>query len=328
MSVQALNLPDAKDLNVLDCEPRGELESCNHLLDDFPALQRFYEDNGYVLLRQVLHKPSVEEARDAMLAIAARHGLVRPGDPTGTWTGKVVDPIPEESVEYAGISRRMFAYPENLAVMAKVLGEPACMVPNVQYRLYPPNGPITIVHQDGFYSPGIHDYKPVWVTLTPCQREVGGLMVAVRQNKRGYFHNLAKPSPFPVPEGVIDPSSWATTDYMPGDVLIVNPYSPHASRPNRSDRLRVTFDTRVQSARKPSALAATVKSVTANSITVDAEGFGERTYSVSEQTFIRVLNPGIREPFARFAEITKPGMRLLVVIDGDRAVMLRKAAEA
>jgi ectoine hydroxylase-related dioxygenase (phytanoyl-CoA dioxygenase family) len=328
MSVQALNLPDAKDLNVLDCEPRGELESCNPLLDDFPALQRFYEDNGYILLRQVLHKPSVEEARDAMLAIAARHGLVRPGDPMGTWTGKVIDPIPEESVEYAGISRRMFAYPENLAVIAKVLGEPACMVPNVQYRLYPPNGPITIVHQDGFYSPGIHDYKPVWVTLTPCQRALGGLMVAVRQNKRGYFHNLAKPSPFPVPEGVIDPASWSTTDYMPGDVLIVNPYSPHASRPNRSDRLRVTFDTRVQSARKPSALAATVKAATPSSITVDVDGVGERTYAVTEQTFIRVLNPGIREPFARFAQITKPGMRLLVVIDGDRAVMLRKAAEA
>jgi len=328
MSVQALNLPDAKDLNALDCEPRGELESCNHLLEDFPALQRFYEDNGYLLLRQVLHKPSVEEARDAMLAIAARHGLVRPGDPTGAWTGQAIAPIPEESPEYAGISRRMFEYAENLAVMAKVLGEPACMVPNVQYRLYPPNGPITIVHQDGFYSPGIHDYKPVWVTLTPCQREVGGLMVAVRQNKRGYFHNLAKPSPFPVPEGVIDPSSWATTDYMPGDVLFVHPYSPHASRPNRSNRLRVTFDTRVQSARNPSALAATVKSVTATSITVDADGLGERTYAVGEQTFIRVLNPGVREPFARFAEITKPGMRLLVVIDGDRAVMLRKAAEA
>jgi ectoine hydroxylase-related dioxygenase (phytanoyl-CoA dioxygenase family) len=328
MSVPALNLPDAKDLDVLDCEPRGELESCNHLLEDFPALQRFYEENGYILLRQVLHKPSVEEARDAMLAIAARHGLVRPGDPTATWTGQTTAPIPEESPEYAGISRRMFDYPENLAVMAKVLGEPARMVPNVQYRLYPPNGQITIVHQDGFYSPGIHDYKPVWVTLTPCQREVGGLMVAVRQNKRGYFHNIAKPSPFPIPEGVIDPSSWATTDYMPGDVLLVHPYSPHASRPNRSNRLRVTFDTRVQSARNPSALAATVKSVTASSITVDADGLGERTYTVSEQTFIRVLNPGIREPFARFAEITKPGMRLLVVIDGDRAVMLRKAAEA
>jgi len=328
MTANALNMPDANDLNVLDIEPKAELQSCNHLLQDFPALQRFYENSGYILLRQVFDPRSVEEARDAMLAIAVRHGLVRPGDPTGTWTGTAAPPIHEESPEYRGISRRMFDNAQNLAVMAKVLGEPASMIPNVQYRLYPPNGPVTIVHQDGFYSPGIHDYKPVWVTLTPCQREVGGLMVAVGQNKRGYFHNLAKPTPFPVPEGVIDPSSWATTDYMPGDVLLVHPYSPHASRPNRSKHLRVTFDTRVQSARKPSAMGATVMSVTPDSITVEADGFGVRTYRVSESTFIRVLDPGIREPFARFAQITKPGMRLLVVIDGDRAVMLRKAAEA
>ena len=328
MGAEALNLPGVKDLDARDIDPKGELQSCNHLLEDFPALQRFYDTNGYILLRQVLDRRSVEEARDAMLAVAARHGLVRPGDPTAAWTGREVAPVDEESSEYRGISRRMFEYPANLAIVAKVLGEPACMVPNVQYRLYPPNGPVTIPHQDGFYSPGIQDYKPVWVTLTPCEREVGGLLVAVGQNRRGYFHNLAKPSPFPVPEGVIDPASWSTTDYMPGDVLLVHPCTPHAGGRNRSKRLRVTFDTRVQSARKPSAFAATVKSVTADSITVDADNLGERTYRVSEDTFIRVLDSGIREPFARFAQITKPGMRLLVVIDGERAVMLRKAAEA
>ena len=328
MAVAALNLPGARDLDARDIDPRGELQSCNHLLEDFPALQRFYDTNGYILLRQVLDLRSVEEARDAMLAVAARHGLVSPGDPTGTWTGREAPPIDEESPEFRGISRRMFEYPENLAIMEKVLGEPACMVPNVQYRLYPPDGPVTIPHQDGFYSPGIQDYKPVWITLTPCPREVGGLMVAVGQNRRGYFHNRAKPSPFPIPEGVIDPASWSTTDYMPGDVLLVHPCSPHAGGTNRSQRLRVTFDTRVQSARNPSAFAATVKSATADSITVDADGMGERTYRVSEETFIRVLDPGIREPFARFAQITKPGMRLLVVIEGERAAMLRKAAEA
>jgi ectoine hydroxylase-related dioxygenase (phytanoyl-CoA dioxygenase family) len=328
MAVASLNLPGAKDLDARQIDPKGELQCCNHLLDDYAGLQQFYELNGYVLLRQVLDPRSVVEARDAMLAVAARHGLVRPGDPTGTWTGRRAPPLHEESPEFGGISRRMFEYPENLAIMEKVLGEPACMVPNVQYRLYPPDGPVTIPHQDGFYSPGIQDYKPVWITLTPCERQVGGLMVAVGQNRRGYFHNRAKPSPFPIPEGVIDPASWWTTDYMPGDVLLVHPCTPHAGAPNRSNRLRVTFDTRVQSARNPSAFAATVLSATADSITLDADGIGQHTYDVSDETFIRVLDPGVREPFERFAQITVPGMRLLVVIDGARVVMLRKAAEA
>ncbi|CAN7191398.1 phytanoyl-CoA dioxygenase family protein [Phenylobacterium sp. LjRoot225] len=325
MSAEALRLPEAEDLEVHDVTPRGELESCNHLLDDHSALIRCYEENGYILLRQVLDPASVERARDEMLAIAARHGLVAPGDKDAVWTGVPIN-IFEESLEFSGISRRLIEHPANLQVMEKVLGEPACAVPIVQYRLYPPNGPITRIHQDGFYSPGILDYKPVWAPLTPCQRELGGLMLAVGQNKRGYFHNLAKPS-FPVPTGVVPDESWATTDYIPGDVLIVHPFTPHASRPNNSNRLRVTFDTRVQSASRPSAVAVTVKAVTPRSVTVETDAFGERTYGVDAQTFIRVLDPGVREPFHSFAQVTKPGMRLVLVTEGDRAVMLRQAAE-
>ena len=48
---------------------------------------------------------------------------------------------------------------------------------------------------------------------------------------------------------------------------------------------------------------------------------------VDEGTFIRALNPGKREPLEGFADYMKPGMRLVVVRDGDRAVMLRKASE-
>lgn len=328
MAAPALHRPDARDCNALEIRPTRELESCNHLLDDFAALTRFYEDQGYILLRQVLDPSSVATARDEMLAVAARIGIVRAGDPTGTWTGKPLEGSWEESPQFSGISRRLIDHPANQAVMAKVMGEKACMVPNVQYRIYPPNGPVTSVHQDGFYSPGIHDYRPVWVPLLPTPREVGGLMVAVAQCRRGYLHNLAKPAPFPIPADEIPMSSWATTDYMPGDVLIVNPYSPHASMPNRSKQLRLTFDTRVQSAARPSAVAATVTGVTPDSITVDIEGFGRRSYRVDAETFVRVRHPGIREPFEKFAEVTVPGMRLLLVADGDYAVMLRKAAEA
>jgi hypothetical protein len=326
MATAALSLPEATDLDTLDIRPSRRFEVCNDLLDDHPALTAFYEDQGYIFLRGVLNLDSVAKARDEMLAVAARHGLVREGDPSACWTGVPLPQSMEESPEFAGISKRLIEHPDNLALMEKILGEPACMVPNVQYRIYPPNGPVTLVHQDGFYSPGIQDYKPVWVPLVPCPEEVGGLTVAIGQNKRGYFHNLAKPAPFRIPQGVIDENSWATIDYRPGDVLIVHPYSPHAGLPNRSDRLRVSFDTRVQSAARPSAFAATVTSVTPASVTVD-DGHGEQTFSVGEDTFIRVLNPGRREDFSGFAEYTTPGMRLIVVRDGDHAVMLRKAAE-
>ena len=327
MTIDAINRPDAVDMRHLDFVPTRELESCNHLLDDHAALEAFYQANGYILLRGVLDPASVEEARDSMLAAAASLGLVEPGDPTGKWTGKPTPGGTEESPIYAGIAKGLLEHPANAALLEKVLGEPACAVPMVQYRTYPPHGPVTVVHQDGFYSPGIQDYKPVWVTLTPCTREMGGLAVAVGQNNSGYFHNIAKPTPFPFPDDVVPPEAWATTEYMPGDVLIVHPYAPHCALPNNSDRLRITFDSRVQSAANPSAIAATVTSFTANSVTVDAGRLGELTFSVDANTFIRPVDPGIREKFEDFTTYMKPGMRLVVVRDGNRATMLRRASE-
>lgn len=327
MTVDVINRPEAADLDVQDVVATDELESCNHLLDDPAALNCFYEDKGYILLRGVFDAGTVARARDEMLAVAAQMGLVEPGDPTGRWTGKALPGSMEESTLYAGIAKRLIEDPANLAVMEQVLGEPACAVPIVQYRTYPPHSKLGTVHQDGFYSPGIQDYRPVWVSLTPCSREMGGLALAVGQNRRGYFHNVGKPNPFPIPRDAIPDDSWATTDYLPGDVLVVHPCTPHCGLANTSDRLRISFDSRVQSAARPSAIAATVTGFTANTVTVDADRVGTITLNVDADSYLRPINPGVRESFEGFADYMRAGMRLTVVRDGDRVVMLRKAAE-
>jgi hypothetical protein len=330
MNAHALNLPDAADINALEIRPSRQFEVCNHLLDDHAALEAFYDDNGYLFFSGVLDPQSVGEAREAMLDIAAdTFGLVEKGDMTARWTGQPYPAWSEELPIFSGISKRLIDYPANRTLLAKILGEKACMVPIVQYRLYPPNGPVTMIHQDGFYSPGIQDYKPLWIPLVPCPREVGGLMVAVGQHKRGYFHNLAKPNPFPIPDSAIDPDSWATADYKPGDLLVVHPCSPHGGMPNTSDRLRVSFDTRVQSAANPSAFAASVMAVTADTVTVKAEdpAVGTVTLAVDADTYIRVRNRGKREDFGQFAEYTEPGMHIVVVRENGRAAMLREGSQ-
>lgn len=330
MTNQALNLPEAADLDTTGITPTRTFEICNDLLTDHAALDRFYEDNGYLFFRDVLDARSVADARQAMLDIAAdSFGLVEKGDPLGRWTGKAHVSWSEEMPVFAGISRKLVEHPANQDLLARILGQPACMVPMVQYRLYPPHGPVTMVHQDGFYSPGIQDYRPLWIPLVPCPREVGGLMVAVGQHKRGYFHNVAKPNPFPIPEGVIDPDSWATIDYEPGDLLVVHPGSPHAGLPNTSDRLRITFDTRVQSAAHPSAFAATVKAVTPTTVTLEADdpAVGTVTLTVDEQSYLRPVSRGKREAFDQFVEYTVPGMHLVAVREGERCAMLREGSQ-
>lgn len=332
MNVQAairpepVSRPDAIDIDSNVIDPRRDYVICNHLLDDHDALEAFYQDNGYLFFRQVLAPDSVREAREAMLRIAAdEFGLIEQGDPEAKWNGKARPAGSEEWPCFAGISRKLVEHPDNQVLLAKILGDEPSMVPIVQYRLYPPSGAPSFVHQDGFYSPGIQDYKPLWVPLTPCPREVGGLMIAVGQHKKGFLHNVAKGAPFPIPADLIDPDSWTTIDFEPGDLLVIHPNSPHAGMPNRSDRLRVSFDTRVQSARNPTTFAATVEQVTPDSVTLRAEdsNVGTVTLSVDADTFIRVRNPGVKERFEDFATVTTPGMEIVAVRSGDRAVMLR-----
>lgn len=326
MTVEALYMPDAPDNDVLAIKPGRELESCNHLLDDHEALMRFHDEEGYILLRNVIDPQSVEEARKAMFAIMERHGLIEPGSTDATWTGKPFPGGMEESEEFAGIARKLIEHPANARLLEQILGEPASLVPIVQYRTYPPGGSITPIHQDGFYSPGIKDYKPIWTPLTPCEREVGGLMVAVRQCNRGYLHNLAK-RPSNIPAGVIPDDSWATTDYYPGDVLVINPYTPHGSMPNVSKRCRVTLDTRVQSAANPRALLASIVEATEDRIRVQTADGVERDFRVDDDTFIRIEHPGIRQKRGEYVPAACPGKKIVVVFDGDHAEMLRRASD-
>ena len=66
----------------------------------------------------------------------------------------------------------------------------------------------------------------------PSPVHCGGLAHAVGQNDRGYIHNVAKPSPYPYPRDAVPVDARDTTDYHPGDVLNVHPYTPHCGMPN------------------------------------------------------------------------------------------------
>lgn len=326
MVVESISLPGAKPLNVLDIHPTRELESCNHLLGDHDALMRFHDEQGYIFLRDVINHEALDRCREEMFAIMVRHGLIEPGATEPVWTGKPFPGGMEESPEFAGISRRLVEHPANLKVMEQILGEPAAQIPIVQYRTYPPGGSITGPHQDGFYSPGIKNYKPVWMPITNCEREVGGLAVAVGQCNRGFLHNLAE-TPSPIPEGVIPADAWATTDYYPGDVLVLNPYAPHASMPNTSNRCRVTIDTRVQSAADPRVMLADVLEVKPDSIRVRSQSGQDRTFKVDGDTFIRIESPGVRQTIDDYVARTEIGRRIVVIFDGDHAETLRRASE-
>lgn len=328
MSVATVNRPDAVDLDTETISPAKELQSCNHLLGDHAALMRFHDEEGYILLRGVLDMDSIRNARRKMFEFMVRKGFIDAGDidaEEAIWNGQPFDGGYEESPEFSGVARGIVEDPANAALMERILGEPASIIPIVQYRTYIPGGSSVPIHQDGFFSPGVLDYKPVWIPLVTVTPEMGGLILAPRHCTEGFFHNLARPSPYHVPADAIPADDWATTTYNPGDVLIIHPSTPHGTQKNRSKMIRVTLDTRVQSAANPRVVSGEITAFSPSHIEIRTAEGHERQFKVDENTFIRIQSPGVRETMEEYAANTKIGQSIVVIFDGDHAETLRRA---
>jgi ectoine hydroxylase-related dioxygenase (phytanoyl-CoA dioxygenase family) len=324
----SVNDTAALDLVADEVRPVRDLRVSNNLLGDREALDLEYETYGYLFFRDVLDRASVDAARHRMASVLAKAGVVVEGSDPPVWNGKPFAGLPEESPEFRGISAIIFDAPANNALFEQILGEPVCQVPIVQYRSYPPNKPAGGVHQDGFHSPGVTGYRPIWVPLMPIDREVGGLTLAEASNHSGFFHNLAKPPYFPVARGVIPDEAWVTTDYCVGDLLVVHPHTPHTGLANRSDRFRLSIDTRVQSARTPSVVVGDVAALSTDSVTLSLNSGEQLVLSIDSDSYIRTgERPQERLTQDQMMQVTAIGQRLIAARNGDRAVMLRRASE-
>jgi hypothetical protein len=320
-------MKDAVDIDSTTLRPTRELRDSNFVLDGSARLNQLYEEQGYLLFRGVLDRSSVDKALRRMMAVMMKYGVIAKDATEPLWTGVPAPPSMEESPEFKGICKELVEHPANLPVFEKILGEPACSVPIVQYRSYTPNSPPGPVHQDGFYSPGIHGYRPVWMPLMKIGPDVGSLMLAPGLHKNGLIHNLAKPPVFPIPADKIPADSWATTTFYPGDVLVIHPHTPHFGLANRSDRLRFSIDTRVQSAANPCVLLGDVIATTPRSATLRTQQ-GDRTIGINERTYIRTgENRGARIPLEDFEKNTPAGLRVVAAIEGDEATVIRRASE-
>jgi hypothetical protein len=317
-----------KPIEAASIRPSRKLEDSTPFVDTWPTLNAIYEDQGYLLLRSVLDRPSIDRALRRMMAVMARHGIVAADATEPFWTGKPLVGRHEESAEFAGICQELVSTPANMVVFEKLLGEPVAGVPIVQYRSYPPNSPLLMVHQDGFYSPGIEGFRPVWIPLTTIDEAVGGLMLAPGMHRQGALHRTDMPPGFPIMAGDIPDDAWATTTFYPGDVLVVHPWTPHVGAPNTSNRVRFSIDTRVQSARNPCVLLGDVIAVDSTSVTLRTLD-GEKRLGLDAETFIRTgERASIRVPIAEVVGKVPLGMRVVASFQGDKALMLRRASEA
>jgi hypothetical protein len=321
-----VHLPEAANLSPEAIRPAHSLVDSTGLLGDLAALDRRYEEDGYLYFRGVLDQASIATARRRMAAPLIERGLAAEEGEALRWTGGDQPSLPEDAPEFSGVVQTLVEDPANQATFEQILGEPACTVPMIQYRAYKPNGPLGGVHQDGFYSPGILGYRPLWIPLVAIDADMGGLVLAPRHHKAGFFHNTAKPPRCSIPEGVIGSDVWARADYRPGDLAVIHPYTPHVGLPNRSDFVRLSIDTRIQSAANPATISGTLAKVEPDAVTVKCGDGKLRRVKYDADTFLRIgANLAERMTPEAFRDAARPGMPLIASLENERALMIRRA---
>jgi ectoine hydroxylase-related dioxygenase (phytanoyl-CoA dioxygenase family) len=318
---------EADDLSPRDLHPTRQLQACNDCLGNPSRMREFFEENGYLLFRDVLEREGVDTARGKMMKVLAEKGMVEDGADVPVWTGAHWGDLNEGSPEFGGLGHVMAQTPYNVAIFKQILGEPATVLPIVQYRFYPPNYSLGMPHQDGYFTQ-VEGFIGAWIPLADIDESMGGLTLAVGQNKRGYLHNTTKPAPSPIPRNAIPDDAWATTEFHPGDLLLIHRCTPHCALPNRSNRLRLSLDIRlIPQSSGINAFTGAVTAVTSRSISLRGDDGAILDFIVDDGSFLRCGSgsQGERLTPAQLPKEVPLGTSLLVLHENGRATMLRRA---
>lgn len=237
------------------------MRESNDLLDDTDALRARFDEDGYLLFRQVLDREVVKDLRGEMLAALARRGWVeKPRIPISSRC--LIVPLREDDEEYLEAYQDIqrlelfheFAHDEALvAIMRQVLGDTAFPHPLKIARLAFPDHfeASTPPHQDFPNNQGTPALTAAWIPVTPMVGEMGGLAVLRGSHRWGRLplarHLGAGNRCAVVPDDMAEACHWVTTDYDLGDLLVFPSMTVHAALDNGSEfDLRLSVDYRYQ----------------------------------------------------------------------------------
>lgn len=237
------------------------MRESNDLLGDPEALQARLEEDSYLYFRQVLAPEAVEEVRNDVLRVLARHGWVQGGWLTGKGIA-VSKPVWEGLAGYAAVyddvqrleTFHTLAHDEALnEVMRQVVGPTAFPHPLKIARLsYPSNPEIsTPPHQDYPNNQGTERLLASWIPLGDIPTLLGGLAILRGSHRYGLLPLTTHPGPGArqavLPPEMLEACRWVTTDFHAGDVLLFPAMAVHASLHNASEMyMRLSVDFRWQ----------------------------------------------------------------------------------
>lgn len=234
------------------------------LLDDREALDRFYDEHGYLYLRGVLDRELVRTAAEQMLEGLIALGHAAPGTTLETLTIDSYEAVDEVAMHDYVKYDDLWNHPSTLKVWEQAFGEPVFVFKSTTIRYYPaaPGAAaphfLTPLHQDGFYIGPNKDFRTAWVPLLPTSLDIGGVAIADASHKKGPREHVLSETfrRFEHPVRGIPAAEFGADEQLlispmePGDVLLFHAFTCHKSIPNvsASPAMRMSMDTRVQPA--------------------------------------------------------------------------------
>lgn len=232
----------------------------NELLDNPTALRERLQQDGYLLLRNIIPVEYLTELKDQMTEVLAELGWIAGGEER-MQARAISRPRREGQPKFFRAHDRIMKFEalHSLAhethlmeVMRQVLGEKAFPHPLCITRLVFPDAPelSTPPHQDFPNNQGTPNLTAAWIPLADCSIEDGSLAVMEGSNKFGVlplkFHLGAGNRRAVLPEA-LSSCRWVGADFKAGDILLFPSLTVHKAMENHNtDRMRLSVDFRYQ----------------------------------------------------------------------------------
>lgn len=302
------------------------------LLGDGDALRARWEEDGTLYFRGVIDPELMARAERLYREALAAEGLIDLANEAPVWTGKGSDTWRPCDAIGTTVWHEVVKQPGLNAILHEIFQADAAWLPIAAHRSAFPTGPLKEgedifagQHQDAFYNEGMNS-TICWMPVRDvADMSCGTFALAPGTHKRGVLHSKDLPN-YRIPEGSIAKEEWRSAAYGVGDVVIFRDDTAHAALPNLSNEFRLSLDIRVGSSLAPQPVAGTVESVDGTDVTIRSDDSGELvTVHVSDETFIRDMNPHPRVPTSEVERIAYPGARVLAMAGPDRkALVLRR----
>ncbi|MFD4208309.1 phytanoyl-CoA dioxygenase family protein [Micromonospora tulbaghiae] len=221
-------------------------------------------EQGYLFMRGLLSRATVQDVRTEILALCAEAGWLRPGGEAEGLVDVGKSCQPPDPRYYAVYNKlialesynRLAHAPELTGITSMIIGHDDVIPRPVRLArlVFPqPDVGATPPHQDFPHEQGTPEAITVWIPIGDVPRAQGGLAVWPGSQRNGVYDHGFVPGVggLGLRTDGLGPR-WHSADFQAGDVILFHSLTVHKALPNRTvDRLRISADFRYQRASEP-----------------------------------------------------------------------------